>query len=139
MRYGSYEWQVMPFGLSNAPVAFQQFVNTIFTDLLDVCVIVYLDDILVFSENESLHEEHVREVLRRLRKHGLFANPSKCEFHTDTTEYLGYILSPSRLSMSVEKIKAIQAWPEPHKVKDVQSFLGFANFYHCFKIGRAHV
>ena len=122
----------MPFSLSNAPAAFQQFINTIFTNLLDVCVIVYLDDILVFSENESLHEEHIQEVLRRLCKHGLFANPLKCEFHTDTTEYLGYILSPSGLSMSVEKIKAIQDWPEPRKVKDIQSFLGFANFYCRF-------
>ena len=112
----------MPFGLSNAPAAFQQFINTIFTNLLDVCVIVYLDDILVFSENESLHEEHVQEVLQRLHKHGLFANPLKCKFHTDTMEYLGYILSPSGLSMSVEKIKAIQDWPKPHKVKDIQSF-----------------
>ena len=99
----------MPFGLSNAPTAFQWFVNTIFSNLLDVCVIVYLDDILVFSENESLHKEHIWEVLQRLHKHRLFANPSKCEFHTDTMEYLGYILSPSGLSMSVEKIKAIQA------------------------------
>src|ERR1700746_1439087 len=122
----------MPFGLSNAPAAFQRFVNTIFSDLLDVCVVVYLDDILVFSENESLHEEHVWEVLQRLHKHGLFANPLKCEFHTDTTEYLGYILSPSGLSMSVEKIKSIQDWPEPCKVKDIQSFLGFANFYCHF-------
>ena len=66
MRYGSYEWLVMPFGLTNAPAAFQQFVNTIFADLLDVCVMVYLDDILIYSEDEAFHEEHVREVLRRL-------------------------------------------------------------------------
>ena len=79
----------MPFSLSNTPAAFQWFVNTIFTDLLDICVIVYLDDILVFSENQSLHKEHVQEVLQRLCKHGLFANPLKCEFHTDTMEYLG--------------------------------------------------
>jgi hypothetical protein len=122
----------MPFGLTNAPAAFQQFVITIFADLLDVCIVVYLDDILVYSEDEASHEEHVREVLSRLRKHGLYANPKKCEFHTDTTEYLGYILSPNRLSMSSEKVKAIQDWPEPHKVKDVQSFLGFTNFYQHF-------
>jgi hypothetical protein len=132
MRYGSYEWLVMPFGLTNAPAAFQRFVNTIFADLLDVCVVVYLDDILTYSEDPESHEEHVREVLRRLRKHGLYANPKKCEFHTETTEYLGYILSPNRLSMSSDKIKAIQDWPEPCKVKDVQSFLGFANFYRRF-------
>ena len=131
-RYGSYEWLVMPFGLTNAPAAFQRFVNSIFADLLDVCVVVYLDDILVYSEDEASHEEHVREVLRRLRQHGLFANPKKCEFHTETTEYLGYVLSPSGLAMSSEKVKAIQDWPEPRKVKDIQSFLGFANFYRRF-------
>jgi hypothetical protein len=130
--YGSYEWLVMPFGLTNAPVAFQRFVNTIFADLLDVCIVVYLDDILVYSEDEASHEEHVREVLSRLCKHGLYANPKKCEFHTDTTKYLGYILSPNGLSMSSEKVKAIQDWPKPRKVKDVQSFLGFANFYRHF-------
>ena len=73
----------MPFGLTNAPAVFQQFVNTVFTDLLDVCVIVYLDDILIYSEDKASHREHVQEVLRRLRKHGLYAKPKKCEFHTD--------------------------------------------------------
>jgi hypothetical protein len=122
----------MLFGLTNAPTAFQQFVNTIFADLLDVCVVVYLDNILVYSEDEASHEEHVREVLHRLCKHGLYANPKRCKFHTDTTEYLGYILSQNGLSMSSEKVKAIQDWPKPCKVKDVQSFLGFTNFYWHF-------
>src|SRR6266705_584684 len=130
--YGSYEWLVMPFGLTNAPVAFQRFVNMIFTNLLDVSLVVYLDDILTYSEDLASHQEHVHEVLRRLWKHSLYANPKKCKFHTDTTEYLGYILSPAGLNMSTEKLKAIQDWPKPCKVKDVQSFLGFANFYWCF-------
>src|SRR6266581_2846938 len=132
MRYGSYEWLVMPFSLTNAPVAFQRFFNTIFANLLDVSLVVYLDDILTYSKDLASHQEHVREVLRRLRKHGLYANPKKCKFHTDTTEYLGYILSLAGLTMSTEKVKAIQDWPEPRKVKDVQSFLGFANFYRRF-------
>src|SRR6266436_3083767 len=119
----------MLFGLTNTPTVFQRFINSIFADLLDVCVVVYLDDILVYFEDEASHEEHVWEVLRQ---HGLFANPKKCEFHTETTEYLGYVLSPSGLAMSSEKVKAIQDWPEPHKVKDIQSFLGFANFYRRF-------
>ena len=128
-RYGSFEWLVMPFGLSNAPSAFQRFMNDVFSDLLDVCVIVYLDDILIFSEDTDQHVHHVREVLRRLRKHGLYAKAEKCEFHTDTTEYLGYVLSPTGLTMSPEKVKAVQEWPESCKIKDIQSFLGFANFY----------
>jgi len=122
----------MPFGLTNSPAAFQRFMNDIFSDMLDVCVIVYLDDILVYSDNPELHRKHVREVLRRLRENGLYAGTKKCTFHTDTIEYLGYILSPTGLSMDPAKVQTIQDWPEPRKVKDVQSFLGFANFYRRF-------
>jgi len=131
-RYGSYEWLVMPFGLTNAPAAFQRLVNTVFADMLDVCVVVYLDDILIYSEDMESHQQHVREVLRRLRLHGLFAKPEKCEFHSDSVEYLGYRLSPEGLTMSPDKIQTISDWPEPRKVKDIQSFLGFANFYRRF-------
>jgi hypothetical protein len=99
---------------------------------LDVCIIVYLDDILIYSAVKASHKEHVREVLRRLHKHGLYAKSEKCEFHTESTEYLGYLLSPSGLTMSPDKVQTIQDWPEPHKVKDIQSFLSFTNFYHCF-------
>ena len=132
MRYGSYEWLVMPFGLMSVPSAFQRFVNTVFADMLDVTVIVYLDDILIYSDNLEDHKKHVREVLRRLRKHGLYMKPEKCEFHTDTTEYLGYCLSPAGLTMAQNKVDIIHNWPEPRKVKDIQSFLGFANFYRRF-------
>ena len=106
-RYGSFEWSVMPFGLTNAPVAFQRFMNDIFSDLLDVCVIIYLDDILVYSNNMSKHHRHVKEVLKRLHKAGLYAKAEKCEFHSELVEYLGYILSPSGLTMSDDKVKII--------------------------------
>jgi len=128
-RYGSFEWRVMPFGLMNAPAAFQRFMNDIFSDMVDICVVIYLDDILIYSDNINIHRTHVREVLRRLRKNGLFAGAHKCSFHTNSIDYLGYILSPTGLSMDSVKIQAIQDWPEPRKVKDIQSFLGFANFY----------
>ena len=131
-RYGSFEYLVMPFGLSNAPAAFQRFVNTTLSDMLDVCVVVYLDDILIYSDTLEEHRKHVREVLRRLRKAGLYARADKCEFERDTVEYLGYILSPDGLKMSEDKVKAILDWPEPRRVKDVQSFLGFCNFYRRF-------
>lgn len=100
--------------------------------MLDVCVIVYLDDILIYSDTPEEHREHVKEVLRCLRKHRLYANPDKCKFNMDTVEYLGYILSPDGLTMSKEKVQTILEWPVPRKVKDIQSFLGFANFYRCF-------
>jgi len=122
----------MPFGLTNAPAAFQRFVNTIFADMLDVCVVVYLDDILIYSEDMESHQQHVQEVLCRLWLHGLFAKPEKCEFHSDSVEYLGYRLSPEGLTMSPDKIQTISDWPEPQKVKDIQSFLGFTNFYRRF-------
>ena len=122
----------MPFGLTNAPAAFQRFMNDIFSDLLDVCVVIYLDDILIYSNNMSEHYQYVKEVLRHLHKAGLYAKAEKCEFHSELVEYLGYILSPSGLTMSNDKVKIIQDWLEPKKVKDIQSFLGFANFYCQF-------
>jgi len=132
IRYGSFEWSVIPFSLTNALAAFQQFMNDIFSDLLDVCVVIYLDDILIYSNNMSEHHWHVKEVLKCLRKAGLYAKAEKCKFHSESVEYLGYILSPSGLTMSDDKIKIIQDWLEPKKVKDIQSFLGFANFYCRF-------
>src|ERR1700734_312778 len=120
-------WLVMPFGLTNAPASFQRFMNDIFSDLLDITVIVYLDDILIYSDNPADHKKHVKEVLRRLRKHGLYTRADKCEFGVDHVEYLGYILSKDGLSMAADKVKTIQEWPEPRKVKNIQSFLGFAN------------
>lgn len=131
-RYGSFKWNVMPFGLTNAPVVFQQFVNTVFTDILDVYVIVYMDDVLVYSDTPKEHHEHVREVLQRLHQNKLYANPKKCKWSTETCEYLGYILSPVGLTMANDKVKAIVDWPTPRKVKDIQSFLRFANFYRRF-------
>ena len=122
----------MLFSLTNAPVVFQQFMNDISSDLLDVCVVIYLDDILIYSNNMSEHHWHVKEVLKCLRKADLYTKVEKREFHSESVEYLGYILFPSGLTMSDDKIKIIQDWPKPKKVKDIQSFLGFTNFYHQF-------
>ena len=105
----------MPFGLTNAPAAFQRFMNNIFSDLLDVYVVIYLDDILIYLNNMSEHHWHVKEVLKCLRKAGLYAKAEKCEFHSKSVEYLGYILSSSGLTMSDDKIKIIQDWLEPKK------------------------
>ena len=119
MCYGSFEWQVMLFGLSNSPVAFQCFMNNVFHDLLDKYVTIYLDDILIYSDNPSKHRKNVREVLRHLWKHGLYACADKCEFSVNTVEYLGFILSSTRLCMSENKIKIIQDWLKPRKVKNI--------------------
>ena len=97
----------MPFGLTNAPAAFQQFMNDIFSNLLDVCVVIYLDDILIYSNNMSEHHRHMKEILKHLRKAGLYTKAEKCEFHSELVEYLGYILSPFSLIMSDNKVKII--------------------------------
>ena len=127
--YESFEWFIIPFGLTNAPTAFQQFMNNIFSELLDICVMIYLDDIFIYSNNMSKQHWYVKEVLKHLRKASLYAKAEKCKFHSKLVEYLGYILSPSGLTMSNDKAKIIQDWLESKKVKDIQSFLGFTNFY----------
>ena len=99
---------MMLFGLTNASAAFQQFMNDIFSDLLDVCVVIYLDNILIYSNNMSKHYQHVKEVLKYLCKAGLYAKAEKCKFHSESVEYLGYILSPSGLTMSNDKVNIIQ-------------------------------
>src|SRR5260221_10247918 len=114
--YSSYEWQVMPFGLSNAPASFQRFINEVLGDLMDVCMVGYLDDILVYLDSLEDHWNHVQEVLQHLHKVGLYANLKKCKFHMDTMEYLGFILSPKGLQMDLKKVSTIQDWPEPWKV-----------------------
>ena len=87
--------------------------NDIFADMLDVCVVVYLDDILIYSDNIDIHKTHVQEVLKQLRENGLYAGADKCEFHSESIEYLGFWLSPEGLSMDPAKIQTIQDWPEP--------------------------
>ena len=119
----------MSFSLTNVPIAFQQFMNNIFSNLLDVYVMIYLDNILIYLNNMSEHHWHVKEVLKHLHKAGLYAKAEKCEFYSKSVEYLGYILSSFGLTISNDKVRIIQDWPEPKKVKDIQSFLGFTNFY----------
>ena len=105
--YRSFKQSVIPFSLTNTSVAFQQFMNDIFSNLLDICVIIYLDDILIYSNNMSEHHQHVKEVLKCLCKADLYTKTEKCKFHSKLVEYLGYILSSSSLIMSDNKIKII--------------------------------
>src|SRR5882724_9459188 len=134
-----FKWLVMPEGLTNAPAAFQRFMNDIFADIINVIVIIYLDDILIYSNNISKHKLHVWEALHRLCTNGLFSHADKFEFHVTSCEYLRYMLSPEGLTMAPYKVQIIQDWPEPQKVKDIQSFLGFANFYCRFIFGYSEI
>src|SRR5882724_9765999 len=113
--------------------------NDIFANIIDVIVIIYLDDILIYSNNISEHKLHIREVLCRLCTNRIFACADKCEFHVTSCKYLRYMLSPKGLTMSLYKFQVIQDWPVPQKVKDIQSFLSFANFYCCFIYGYSEI
>ncbi|MBW0574224.1 hypothetical protein O181_113939, partial [Austropuccinia psidii MF-1] len=128
-KYGSFEYLVMPFGITNAPASFQNLVNDIFQDLLDVYFVFYLDEIMVFSKSEEEHVTHMSTVLSRLRANIIFAKASKCLFHVSSVEYLGYFVSSEGLKMDQEKVQQILNWPPPRNLKELQSFLGFANFY----------
>ena len=121
-------------GLTNALVTFQHFMNDIFQDMSDLFIIVYLNDILVFSESIELHQDHVRCVLSRLWENNLHVKPEKSLFHTHSIEFLGFMISPTGISMDIAKTKAISNWPVPSNLKQIQSFLGFANFYRHFII-----
>lgn len=129
---GHYEYLVMPFGLTNAPAVFQALINDVLRDMLNIFVFVYLDDILIFSKSMEEHEGHVSRVLQRLLENHLFVKPEKCEFHVSLTKFLGYIVTPGHLEMDPSKIKAVLNWPIPTTVKEVQRFVGFANFYRKF-------
>jgi hypothetical protein len=131
-KYGLYKYRVMSFGLTNAPASFQQWMNEVLSDYLDIFCIAYLDDILIYSDSMEEHRKHVHMVLRRLRDVGLTLKPSKCEFHIEKTEYLGYIISPMGLQMDPKKIKILKEWRELVNIKGIQSFLGFANIYQWF-------
>ena len=131
-RYGHFEYLVMPFGLANAPASFQGLINDTLRPFLDRFATAYLDDIMIYSNTLEEHKEHVRQVLARLRSKNLFVKLEKCQFHTDTTEFLGFIISPKGISMDPKKVEAITSWPTPTCQKDVMSFLGFANFYRRF-------
>ena len=122
----------MPFGLTNAPTVFQHMANDIFRDLLDICLIIYLDDLLVYSKTQEEHDSHVLLVLKRLREHGLYANLEKCSFDCNQVEFLGYVISSEGISMDPAKVQTVLEWQTPRSLRDVQCFLGFANFYRKF-------
>ena len=131
-RYGSYEWLVMPFGLCNAPASFQRLMNDALRDFLDRFVIVYLDDILIYSPSMEEHQKHVRQVLDRLREMKLYCKPSKCEFFMKSINFVGHLISHNEIHMEPGKLQAVRDWPVPKNIKDLRSFLGFCNFYRRF-------
>ena len=134
-RYGHYEFLVMPFGLTNAPAAFLDLMNRVFQPYLDRFVIVFIDDILVYSGSSEDHSEHLRIVLQTLRERQLYAKLSKCQFWLDRVAFLGHVISAEGVSVDPQKIEAVVNWKPPKNVSEVRSFLGLAGYYRKFVEG----
>ncbi|KAA0057668.1 pol protein [Cucumis melo var. makuwa] len=131
-RYGHYEFIVMSFGLTNAPAVFMDLMNRVFREFLDTFVIVFIDDILIYSKTEAEHEEHLRMVLQTLRDNKLYAKFSKCEFWLKHVSFLGHVVSKAGVSVDPAKIEADTGWTRPSTVSEVRSFLGLAGYYRRF-------
>jgi hypothetical protein len=131
-KEGLYEWLVMPFGLSNAPSTFMRLMNQVLKPFIGKFVVVYFDDILIYSQTESEHVVHLREVLIVLLENKLYINLKKSSFMTDILLFLGFVVSAEGIRVDEEKVRAIREWPTPKIVGEVRSFHGLATFYRRF-------
>jgi hypothetical protein len=131
-RCGVYEYTVMSFGLTNAPAYFMYLMNKVFMEYFDKFVVVFIDDILVYSKNEEEHKEHLRLVLQKLREHQLYAKFSKCDFWLKEVSFLGHIITDGGISVDPAKVSDVLKWEPPRTVKEIRSFLGLAWYYHGF-------
>ena len=125
----------MPFGLTNAPTAFMDLMNRIFRPYLGQFVIVFMDDILIYSGSREEHAEHLRIVLQTLREHRLYAKLSKCQFWLESVAFLGHIISAEGVSVDPQKVEAILNWQPPTSVTEIRSFMGLARYYRKFVEG----
>lgn len=129
---GHYQYRVMPYGLAGAPSVFQCLINDVLREMLGRYLIAYIDDILIYSKSYQEYVSHVKMVLKQLQAHQLYVKGEKCEFHVTTVKFLGYVISPVGVEMEETKVRAVREWARPNTVKDMQRFLGFANFYCRF-------
>ena len=126
--WGLYEYQVMPFGLANAPATFQRFIQYVLQEYLDVFCFVYIDDILIFSKEEKQHLTDIYRILGKLKEYSLKASMKKCEFFQTDVMFLGFETNAKGLKMNQAKLSAIDKWPYPSNVKELRRFLGFTHF-----------
>jgi hypothetical protein len=131
-RYGLYEYTVMSFGLTNAPTYFMYMMNKVFMEYLDKFVVVFIDDILVYSKNEEEHAAHLRLVLQKLREHKLYAKRSKCDFWLKEVSFLGHVVFEGGVSVDPSKVNDVLNWNPPTNVGEIRSFLGLAGYYRRF-------
>jgi hypothetical protein len=134
-RYGLYEFTVMSFGLTNAPAYFMNLMNMVFMEYLDKFIVVFIEDILIYSKNDSEHEEHLRMVLQKLRDNQLYAEFTKCDFWLDEVHFLGHIITKGGIVLDTAKVIAIMDWKTPSTVSEIWSFLGLAGYYRRFMKG----
>ena len=128
-RYNHYKFVIIPFGLKNAHASFVFLMNNILSNYLDKFVVVFIDDILIYSKNKQEHEEHLKIVLQVLREHKLYAKFSKCDLFKDAIQYLGHVVSKDGISVDPDKIKAITEWLVPKNVTDIRLFMGITRYY----------
>ena len=131
-RYGHFEFTVMPFGLTNTPVAFMDLMHRVFQPYLDQLDVVFVDDILIYSQSKWEHEYHLRIILQLLRDHQLYAKFSKCEFWLNEVRFLGHVVLASCMSVDPEKVEAVMNWERSKLVFEIRSFLGLAGYYRRF-------
>jgi hypothetical protein len=131
-RCGIYEYMVMSFGLTNAPAYFMYLMNKVFMEYLDKFVVVFIDDIMIFSKNEEKHDEHLRLVLLKLRENQLYAKLNKCEFWLKEVSFLGHIISEGGISVDPSKVMDVLSWNTPQNILDIKIFLGLAGYYRRF-------
>jgi hypothetical protein len=138
-RYGLYEYTVMSFGLTNAPGYFMYSMNKVSMEYLDKFVVVFIDDILIFSKNEEEHDEHFRLVLQKLRENQLYAKLNKCEFWLKEVSFLGHIISEGGISIDPSKVKDVLSWNTPQNVLNIRSFLDLVGYYRRFIEGFSNI
>ena len=138
-RSGKYEFIAMPFGLCNAPATFQRIMNDALRDFLGKFVIVYLDDIVIYSDSDLEHESHLQQVFEALEKHDLFAKPSKCTIGATEIEFCAHIISQGKVRPIPTKVRAILDWPRPRNVHEVRQFLGLVGYYRRYIAGFSRI
>jgi hypothetical protein len=131
-QYGLYEYTVMSFGLANAPAYFMYLMNKVFMEYLDKFMVIFIDDILIFSNNEEEHVGHLCMVLQKLRDYQLYDNLNKCEFWLKEVSFLGHIIFEGGISIDLSKVKDVLSWNTPQNVLHIRSFIGLAGYYRRF-------